>query len=240
MTTPLPLVMLPGLNNTRAVFDSVEAALDARIKVCTMDLPALETVEALADYVLAQVPERFFLCGFSFGGYVALAMLEKAPERIAGLALVGSLPGADTAAGQENRRKAIEIARSGGYQDYVQAAAAAAFHPDSLQDSEIMTQRSVMVSDYGPDRFIAHSWAAMARPDRRHVLDQYDGPLLMLAGDRDPLSPRERMETLVGSARTRIIAGAGHLLPLEQPIQMARILSNWILSQGTVKGMADQ
>lgn len=229
MTTPLPLVMLPGLNNTRAVFDNVEAALDARIKACAMDLPALETVEALADYVLAQVPERFFLCGFSFGGYVALAMLEKAPERIAGLALVGSLPGADTAAGQENRQKAIAIARSGGYQEYVRAGATNAFHPDSLQNAGIMALRNEMVSHYGPDRFVAHSLAAMARPDRQHILDNYAGPLLMLAGDRDPLAPQDRMEKLVGSNRTKIVVGAGHLLPIEKPVEMGIILSEWVV-----------
>lgn len=231
MTAKLPLVLLPGLNNTGAVFEGVEAALDARIKAWAMDLPALNTVESLADYALSQAPERFFLCGFSFGGYVALAMLEKAPERIAGLALVGSLPGADTPAGKENRRKAIAIAKSGGYHDYVRAAAANAFHPDSLQNADIMALRNEMVSNYGPDRFVAHSLAAMARPDRHHILDNYAGPMLMLAGDRDPLAPKDRMESLVGSDQTKIVNGAGHLLPMEQPIQMARILSNWMLTQ---------
>ncbi|GLS98894.1 alpha/beta hydrolase [Sphingobium jiangsuense] len=222
------LVLLPGLNNSRAVFDGVVAALDPAIDARAIDLPPLASVEAIADAVLADLPERFHLCGFSFGGYVALAMLARAPERIAGLALVGSLPAADSEAARENRSRAIETAQAGGYEAMVQTNASAAFHPESLKDEAIMARRAAMVADYGPDRFIAHSRAAMTRPDRTATLTGYAGPVLMLAGECDPLAPRERMEALVGAHRAHVVPGAGHLLPLEQPAATAALLSGWL------------
>lgn len=227
MTLPL-LVLLPGLNNSRAVFDGVVAALDPGIEALALDLPPLDSVEALADHVLRALPERFHLCGFSFGGYVALAMLARAPKRLAGLALVGSLPGADGEVARANRAHAIAAAESGGYEAMVETNAAAAFHPDSLDDAAIMTRRAAMVAEYGPERFVAHSRAAMARVDRTEALTNYAGHAIMLAGNRDPLAPQDRMEALVGADRTHVVAGAGHLLPLEQPQAMAGLLSRWV------------
>ena len=73
---PLPLVLVPGLNNTPAIWDDVLPRLAPGITVHAPLVPARDTVEAIAEELLAQLPERFALCGFSFGGYVALAMLE--------------------------------------------------------------------------------------------------------------------------------------------------------------------
>ncbi|MFM1855357.1 MAG: hypothetical protein RLZ83_666, partial [Pseudomonadota bacterium] len=104
------LLLLPGLNNTAAVFDGTVAALPQGINARAVNLPALDTVEALADHVLACAPGRFWLAGFSFGGYVAMAVLERAPDRVIGVALICSLPGADTPAHIARRHAAIEAA----------------------------------------------------------------------------------------------------------------------------------
>jgi len=49
------------------------------------------TMERWADAVLAQAgPGPLVLVGASMGGYLALAMAARAPERVAGLALLGS------------------------------------------------------------------------------------------------------------------------------------------------------
>jgi pimeloyl-ACP methyl ester carboxylesterase len=226
--TPAPLILLPGLNNSVAVFDGVVTALEPMIEPIAMGLPALNRLEALADHVLADAPPHFALCGFSFGGYVALAILERAPERVTALALVGSLPGADTETGRAARERSIATAEAGGYAAMVRETAAAAFHPDSLADTAIMARRAVMIEDYGAERFIAHSRAAMARPDRSAILSDFAGPLLMMAGERDPLAPRDRMVGIAGEQGVHVIAGAGHLLPLEQPAVMAAVLNDWM------------
>ena len=67
------LALVPGLNNTAQVWDGAMASLAGAADCRALDCPALDTVEAVADALLAQLPQRFFLAGFSFGGYVALA-----------------------------------------------------------------------------------------------------------------------------------------------------------------------
>jgi pimeloyl-ACP methyl ester carboxylesterase len=47
-----------------------------------------ETLQAVAEDVLAQAPERFALASFSLGGFVAQQILRIAPERVLQLALI--------------------------------------------------------------------------------------------------------------------------------------------------------
>lgn len=225
------LVMLPGLNNTGAVFDGVVAALGSAVRVRVPDLPALETVEDIARQILAELSEPFLLCGFSFGGYVAMAMLELAPERIIGLALIGSGPAADPPARHDARQAAINKALSGDYVGMVRAQAAAAFHPDSLKNSALMATREIMVAEYGAERFVAHSRASLARPDRFQTLQLLRKPLLIVAGDHDALCPpayREKTAKAAPAAQIVVIERAGHLAPLEQPVEVAAALRAWI------------
>jgi len=227
--TPAELVLLPGLNNTAAVFDDVKAALPDPVRAHCPDLPALETVEELADRVLREAPARFWLGGFSFGGYVAMAVLDRAPERIQGIALICSGPAADTPAQAAKRQEAIAGARQGGYLETA-AASTAPFHPDSLARPELMARRRTIVQAYGAQRYIAHCLACIARPDRAGLLDGRHPTLLVTTTHDRVVAPEnlQRLAAEVPGSRLETVAGAGHLLPLEQPAALAAVLARWI------------
>lgn len=231
--TPIDtLVLLPGLNNTQAVFDGVVAALPAGLAVHAPNNPALDTVEAIAQTHLAALPERFWLAGFSFGGYVALAMLEAAPERVLGLALVCTAPFADTPEQSQKRLTSLEAARQGRYFEQVAAQAPNAFHPDSLANQALMDARHAMVMDYGVDRYIAHIQATAARPDRSHLFDGRH-PVLVVGASHDKVFAPDTLKLWaqrIASARFEQVQAAGHLLPMEQPKALAQILTRWMHS----------
>lgn len=223
------LLLLPGLNNTGAVFDEVIARLPAGVRGHAPDLPALETVEAIADAVLAAAPPRFWLAGFSFGGYVAMAVLERAPGRVQGLALVCSSPGADAPEQMAKRREAIAVAEGGGY-EAMATSMTAPFHPDSLSNPALLERRREIVRAYGAERYVAHVKATMARPDRTALLDG-SRPTLLVTSSHDVVVPAAGVRALADGtpgARFVQIDGAGHLLPLEQPAALARALADWI------------
>jgi len=229
------IAFVPGLNNTAAVWDAVLPALDAEagagVRCHALTSPALDNMEELARNWLERLPERFRLVGFSLGGYIALAMLEIAPQRIDGLALVCTGAGADTPQQLGARETAIAKALSGEYESMIATQAAAAFHPDSLGDAALMERRMTMVKDYGVQRFAAHARAAMMRPDRTRLLSGFRGPVVFIAGSHDKLFPPDSMRAL--SAETgrgmdiEVIEGAGHLLPMEQPRALAKSLARW-------------
>ncbi len=224
------LALIPGLNTTAELFDAVAVALPADIRAMALDNPALDSVEDIARAHLAQLPKHFWLAGFAFGGFVALAMLELAPRRVLGLALVCSAPGSDSPAQSEGRNRTIAHANSGGHLDMVRAQAAQAFHPDNLRDQALMDRRMEMAAAYGSKRFIAHQRASANRVDRRYVLDG-QRPTLLISGSHDPIYTPDMMLDLAATVRgceCRTIERSGHMVPLEQPLALGRRLALWI------------
>lgn len=224
------LALVPGLNNTRAVFDSVVAHLPASITSHALENPPLETVEAIAQAWLARLPERFWLAGFSFGGYVALAMLEAAPERVEGIALLCTAPFADSEAGAQKRLAALEAVAQGRYFEMISAQAGNAFHPDSLNNSALMAARQRMVQDYGAQAYAAHVRATADRPDRSHLLTG-DRPTLVLAATHDRVfipETLQRYASQIPGASFETVTHAGHLAPMEQPAVIAKALEGWM------------
>ena len=233
MAAPV-LALLPGLNNTAQVWDGVVAGLAGAADCHALDCPALDTVEAVADALLAQLPARFFLAGFSFGGYVALAMLERAPSRVAGLALVNSSTRADTDAQRAARAKSIQAAQAGEHESLMAAQAALVFHPSSLSNTTLMATRAHMVRAYGSARFIAHLQACAQRPDRTALLAASTCALLVVAAAEDQVIPTAVQQAgakALPRANFVEIAQAGHMMPLEQPAALAHALRDWLASQ---------
>lgn len=224
------LVLVPGLNNTRAVFDGVVDALPANIRAHALDNPPLETVEAIAHAHLAVLPERFWLAGFSFGGYVALAMLAAAPKRIQGIALICTTPLADSPEVAGRRLASLQAVQEGRYFEMIEAQAPNAFHPDSLRNAALMAQRRAMVHAYGPERFAAHVRATAVRSDRRALLDG-SKPTLVIAASSDSVFPASALASYalaIPGAEYTVIEQAGHLVPMERPAAVATALYAWV------------
>ncbi|HSW17398.1 MAG TPA: alpha/beta fold hydrolase [Ramlibacter sp.] len=224
------LALVPGLNNTAAVFQGVLAALPAKVHAHALDNPPLDTVEAIAQHWLERLPERFWLAGFSFGGYVSLAMLAAAPERVRGIAMICTAPHADSQAAAQRRLAALDAVAQGRYHEMVDAQAPNAFHPDSLANTALMSARRDMARDYGPERYAAHVRATAARPDRSALLDGRI-PTLVVTACGDKVIPPETVQAYarnIPGARVELVQGAGHLLPMEQPAELARLLAQWM------------
>ena len=220
------LVLLPGINNTRETWDSVIAAMPGTIRCRPQDCAPLNSVEDIAREILARCPPRFHLAGFSFGGYVALAMLELAPERIDGLALIATTSFADTPQQAAARDAAAAAAERGEHMKLVEGPGAIALHPDAAAKPEIAALRLKIAAAYGAERFVAHQHASKARPDRTSLLARADIPLLFVAAEDDKVIAAEQ----VPQASLSAVPRAGHLVPIEQPEAIARLLAGWIAS----------
>src|SRR3954449_4839220 len=104
MADPLPLVLLPAFPFDGRMWDRVRVGLADRVEVITPDPRgfgrpvggAEPDLAVLAPAVLGMLDERglerVILGGCSMGGYVTMALLRAAPERVAGLVLVDTKP----------------------------------------------------------------------------------------------------------------------------------------------------
>jgi pimeloyl-ACP methyl ester carboxylesterase len=114
------VVLTHGWGDTGAVWDAQVAALRTRARVVTWDLPghgrsdgpddpAAYTREiALAHLDELVGDEPAVLVGHSLGGQLSLAFAIRHPERVLGLALVGTGPGYRDAAGMAEWNRGVE------------------------------------------------------------------------------------------------------------------------------------
>lgn len=197
--------------------------------VKTPEYPAVTCIEDIADLLWEQLPDACVLVGHSFGGYVALGMLAKSPERVAGIALVNSHTREDSEGARELREKSATAAESGKYTKLVEAVSDRVYHPDNLGRLDLSQQREADTRDYGPVRFSAHQRACAARPDREALFSSYSGPKIVVASEVDLVIDPEDQRVMAQKcgASFKSISGAGHMLPAEQPVRLAEQLSNW-------------
>jgi pimeloyl-ACP methyl ester carboxylesterase len=153
------------------------------------------SIDGWAAQLLGEVEGAFVAVGASMGGYCALALARRAPERVVGIALVGSRAAADS---DERRR----------YRDDVIA---------QLRTEGVPPEHETDVP--AEDLAVAQE-AIRDRPDLTGVASSFGGPLLVCVGDSDDIVPVDEARAIADAALRGslvVFPGAGHLLSVEQP-----------------------
>src|SRR5258708_17005008 len=109
------LVLLPGLLNTRRVFEHQITALSDIADCIGPELWHYDTMGAMADTALAAAPLTFALAGFSMGGYVSFEILRRAPERVERLALIDTQATPDSPESIARRHGLVDHTHTGRF-----------------------------------------------------------------------------------------------------------------------------
>ena len=170
------------------------------------------------------------LVGHSMGGYVALAFVDRHPDLVDGLVLVGTRAGADTPETAEKRRaSAARVLREGS--DFIVADMAPKMLAADNQDQGLARQVRALLEGSKP-LGIANALKAMAdRPDMTSRLGQIRVPTLVITGADDTLIPPSESELLareIPGATLELIPGAGHLVAFEQAGAFNECLRAWL------------
>jgi len=108
---PSSVLVLPGLLEDADAFEHQFHGLAQVARCRAADLTASDNVRSLADDALEQADaERFALAGHSMGGYVALEMVRRWPQRIERLAFLNTHARPDSPESTENRRRLMALA----------------------------------------------------------------------------------------------------------------------------------
>lgn len=185
----------------------------------------------LAARALRRAPPRFALAGLSMGGILAMEMLAQAPERVERLALLDTNPRAELPEVQARREPQIARALAGGLDRVMRDEMKPNYLAAGPGKQAVLDLCMTMALDLGPQVFALQSRALRDRADRQATLAAFEGPALVLMGAEDRLCPRERhdlMHALMPQSRLVIVDGAGHLPPLEQPVETTAALSRWL------------
>lgn len=228
--SPVPMVFLPGFMCDARLFwhQIIDFSTDRAVIV----VPLLgHTIEEMAEAVLAQLPPRFSLVGHWLGGLVAMEILRRAPERVAEIALIDVSPLAESPQVAALREPRIVHARTGRLDEAVlEEIPAAALAPGEAR-AEVQAMLLEMAGALGPEVFTTQSRALMRRPDQQRALRNTRVRAVLICGEYDTICPPRRHEflaELMPHAEFRLILGAGHLSPLEQPVKVTRALRDWL------------
>ncbi len=226
-----PLILLPGLLGTAALWDHVAPALREHVPVQLGRIDLDTSVEEMAESVLAAAPERFSLAGHSLGAIVALAVVRMAPERVVRLALLNSSADPPTsnqlAAWDELERIAVE----GDFTKLIDDFASGSVSPARKQEQQLLQAIAAMGRACGPRTLMRQLAAQRSRPDARPALAAIRAPTLVISGADDLMSPPARQDELAAAipgARLERLVGVGHCSPLEAPAEVASALTAWI------------
>lgn len=225
-----PLVLIPGMMCDARMWGGLAAALFPRPVAHALPVGS-DHMADLAAAVLRDAPDRFCLAGLSMGGILAMEVLRQAPDRVERLALLDTNPLAE--APEVAARRGPQIAR-------VEAGALAQVMRDEMKPlylaegphrAGILELCMDMALTLGPSVFADQSCALGTRPDQTATLAAFRGPALVLMGEEDIPCPRSRhdlMHGLMRQSRLVIIPGAGHLPPLEKPVETLLALRRWL------------
>lgn len=229
------VVLLPGMMCDERLFayqaEGLRQEAQRSFEVIIPRLDSAESVQGLADKILAETPPSFALCGLSMGGIVAMEIVAQAPQRIERLALLDTNPLAETAEGVMRRNRQIADVKKGRLRQVMAEEMKPHYLADGPNKQAHLDLCMDMALTLGKEVFAAQSLALRDRPDQTQTLRAVRCPTLILHGKEDRLCPPERhhlMQDLIPHARLVEVDKAGHLPPLEAPDDTLLYLKKWL------------
>ncbi len=229
------LVLLPGLACDERLWEAQLPALPTVFQPRVSNAQTRnDSIEGMAAAVLREHDGPLVLCGASMGGMVAMEAARQAPERIAGLALLGTSARPETPDMFTLREGAIEYFERGELRDVIEPNVYFAFHPTQAADPVLVQRYLDIVLGAGAAQLISQNRAVMRRPDARLHLPSLRAPVLLMCGDDDRLAPPEctrEMAALLPQAEVVWVPQCGHMLTMEKPDLVNAALNGWLAKQ---------
>ncbi|MNW37694.1 putative aminoacrylate hydrolase RutD [compost metagenome] len=221
-----PLVLLPGMNCTTDIWSGcgLEGAIAPNLEERTID----RQVDALLD----TLPDRFALAGLSLGAIVSMALVRKAPERVAQLCLIATNSKEPTEAQQAGWRIWKDRLAAGESAENLQAEILDILisAPAKLRDPKLADRVLRMGADTGSERLDAQLAMQGTRTDESMTLSRLNIPVLIVSGAYDVICPPQfhrDIATAIPSAELEYCK-AGHLSTMERPAEVGRLLRSWL------------
>jgi 3-oxoadipate enol-lactonase len=245
----LPVIFLHAFPLNRGMWSDLMVALlnEQRFRLVALDWRGFgeseintdrSTMELLADDVAGLMDAlgmpQAVLCGLSMGGYAAFAFLRKYPERVRGLILADTRPGADSEEGKANREKVARLAEEQGTGAIADLQIPNLLADDTRQHHPDVEAHVRQMINAATSAGIAAASRGMAmRTDSTDLLARISCPTLVLVGEHDGLTPptvARDYATRIPGAQFAVISQAGHLSNLEQPVTFLQIVREFLLA----------
>lgn len=206
--------------------------------VTIADHALLDSLGKMAEAILERAPERFAIAGHSMGGRVTFEVFRRAPERVAGLAVMDTAyaPRHEGVSGEREaagRYALLDVARREGTRAMGALWVQRMVHPSRLSDETLLNTILDMIGRKTADIFAAQIKALLDRPDATPLLEEIQCATLVLCGRQDTwaiLSQHEQMAVRIPRSRLVVVEECGHMSTLERPDAVTDALRDWLTS----------
>lgn len=194
----------------------------------------LETMTDAVGRQLETLAKPIVVMGMSVGGVVAQMLAIRQVQGICALVLCGTLFDPSEGVRDALRQRAAHT-RALGAEALVDETVSRWFPSEFLekQARTVLNIRNVL--RHADTEVLARIWDALSTLDLRSRIDQIKLPTLVLCGAEDQAAPpadNKDLADLLAYGSYLEFAGAGHLVPIERPIEAASVVSHFITSEG--------
>jgi 3-oxoadipate enol-lactonase len=228
-----------------SLFEPQVQAFQSSCKVITVDIrghgrsgaaDSAFSIQDIVKDVLAVLDKEHIgaavWVGLSIGGFVAMRAALDFPKRVKALVLL------DTEAGPQSLVKKIQDIglkwglRALGPKAIAPSICNALFGKSTRRSNPALVNAYKLKFQEMRVESVCHCIdAVMNRDDLRPQLSKLECPTLVVVGDEDvplPVAKSREIAQQISTSRLAIILGAGHLSAIEQPIEVNRVLAEFL------------
>ncbi|MBE2281485.1 MAG: alpha/beta hydrolase [Ignavibacteriaceae bacterium] len=194
------------------------------------------TMEGFVDDFFEVVKElkikKAIAVGLSMGGYILFRAYERQPALFRTLILCDTRPSADSNEAKLKRAAGISLIDAGKLDDYVSVLMNSVFGEKYKEKNKKGFEDIVaLAKSFSPEGIKGSLLAMMGRTSSVENLDKIEVPVLLVVGENDTVTPVSEIEAFAEKIKRKtvsVIPAAGHLSPLEEPVIVNRVISNFI------------
>jgi pimeloyl-ACP methyl ester carboxylesterase len=235
-----PVVLLHGFPFSKELWDEYASALGEGFKVYVPDLPGFGqsldpkqfSLPAIAGELVSWLREESItssvIVGHSLGGYLALSMVDQAPDLFTGMVLFHSTALADTEEKKQSRDKVIEFVDKNGVEAFTSNSVLPLFADKGHAAIPFVKTISAKAK---ATTLKGYTLAMRNRGDSQVVLRNFSRPILFIVGKEDPGIP---VETVTSQAATlphievEILDNVGHMGMFEAKSETLAMLRGFL------------
>lgn len=238
------LVLLHGWGVNRGVWQGIKTLIPANYLVLTPDLPgfgnsrdypAAYQLEQVVAQLAQQIPDKSYVCGWSLGGLLAIALAKQFPNKVARLALCAASPcflAQPDWPGMHNKvLQQFATALSDNIPQTIQRFLAIQAMGAEHARADIQQLRQAIAQYPLPESAaLQGALRLLAEQDLRDVLASLPQPVSGCFGRLDALVPAAivpQLQLMLPKAQFMILDKASHAPFISHPQDFVTWLTNW-------------
>lgn len=226
-----PVYFLPGTMCDQRLWQPVWEKLPATLDKRFISLAQGNSFQALEAHITSQLADTpIHLVGFSMGGYVALNYALAHPEQIQSLTIISSSAKGLKEVELAMREYTLQYLEKNAYNGIAMARIKQLLHPKNAQNQEVIDMIKAMDKSLGKKVLISQLKATSKRVSLLNRLPELDFPVLLVGSAHDQLVQQTdliEMYQELSDGKLVLFEDCGHMIPLEQPQQLAETLEEW-------------